>query len=214
MFDTFIKSDLREPAAPKTEEINPQISRNTLNRIFSCCASQIPSGFLPCPQHGKIILQTHIYTFLVVALGLQPPWCLMPDPTKGYCIRRKQRGAVLQATGWGSTRRGTALPPKLGARLPSSQETLLFFFFFFARKEPYTQPFSHEALTASQKRAGTRSPAETQFTAAIGDLTTFLSQPVLLPCAGKKLLDADLSSVDSRTGLGGEGCSHLRTSLN
>lgn len=156
------------------------------------------------PTSGKISPQTHIYTRLVVAVGLQPPRCLMPDPTKGCYTRRKRRGLF-----YSRPTEAQLCPQNWGLRfLPRRR------LFFFAGKEPYTQPFSHEAPMASQKRAGARSPAETRFTAAIGDLTTFLSQPVLLPCAGKKLLDADLSSVDSRRGLGGEGCSHSRASLN
>lgn len=57
----------------------------------SHCVDQIPSGFLPWPQHRKISLQNHLYTRLILPMGLQPLQCLMQDPTEGCCVRRKEQ---------------------------------------------------------------------------------------------------------------------------
>jgi len=144
---------------------------------------QIPPGFLPCAQHRKASLQTHFCTRLAPAMALQPLRWLMQGPTTGRCFRRKQ------LTGWASTHRGTALPwppPKRGARLPSSQDALCCW---------TLSPAARRLLGAELSRrprngllcCRTRTPAETQFTATVGDLTSFLLWPVLACARGKRL---------------------------
>lgn len=121
----FIKPNLREPAAPKSNEITPKILQNN-GIFFSLCGpNTIWISSLASAQKNKPAKP--LVHSPNSAHGLAASSVSDARPYRRLLCKKKRAGAISQPTGWESTHRSTALPSlptKPGALLPSSQEAL------------------------------------------------------------------------------------------